>query len=216
MLASRVPNSFETCGPSIPPMMGPSGPPTSTVWLIFVFAPAGSIRQLKRNFVPGTTLVTRAKPRPGCTSTSCMLWFWPAFVFITPVDPETKPPFQSMVETLGFHSPQVDISDQICQTLSGDAVDSTEVPYSRAIPLPPSALGELERARSRDLGDPFLRQVEKDDDSDQKRGADQLDAVDRLVEAPGWRGRGDERRRDRVGHLRDRGQRRGRPGKSAA
>ena len=124
-------------------MTGPSGPPTSTVWLIFVFAPAGSIRQLKRNFVPGTTLVTRAKPRPGCTSTSCMLWCWPAFVFITPVDPETKPPCQSIVETLGFHSPQVDISDQICQTLSGDAVVSTEVPYSRAIPLPPQLSASL-------------------------------------------------------------------------
>src|SRR5207237_8389801 len=194
-LASRIPNSFETCGPSIPPMMGPSGPPTSTVWLIFVFAPAGSIRQLKRNFVPGTTLVTRAKPRPGCTSTSCMLWCWPALVFITPVDPETKPPCQSIVETLGFHSPQVDISDQICQTLSGDAVVSTEVPYSRAIPLPSSALGELERAHRRDFGHLLLRHVEKHYDPDEESCADQLHAIDRLVEAPGWRGGGDECRR---------------------
>src|SRR2546428_8349857 len=144
-----------------------------------------------------------------------MLWCWPAFVFITPVDPETKPPCQSIVETLGFHSPQVDISDQICQTLSGDAVVSTEVPYSRAIPLPPSALGELERARSRDLGDPFLRQVEKDDDSDQEGCADQLHAVDRLIEPPGRRGVGDERRRDRLAQLVVLGQGRGRPGKSA-
>src|SRR2546422_11170440 len=105
-----------------------------------------------------------------------MLWCWPAFVFITPVDPETKPPCQSIVETLGFHSPQVDISDQICQTLSGDAVVSTEVPYSRAIPLPPSALGELERARCPAPGAPFLRQFGTAEYADHEGSADKLRA----------------------------------------
>src|SRR5438309_3370866 len=138
-------------------MTGPSGPPTSTVWLTLVLAPAGSIRELKRNLVPGTTVVTSTKLRPGCTSTSCILWCWPALVFITPVDPDTKPPCQSIVDTLGFHSPQVDMSDHTRQTLSGDAVVSTEVPYSRVI-FPSSALGELERARRRDFSHPFLRQ----------------------------------------------------------
>ena len=62
---SKVPNSFETCGPSIPPRIPPNGPLTSTVWLIFDSAPTGSIRQLKRNLVNGITLVSRAKLRPG-------------------------------------------------------------------------------------------------------------------------------------------------------
>jgi len=52
---------------------------------------------------------------------------------MTPVVPEANPPCQSIVETLGFQSPHVDMSDQICQTLSGEAADSTEVPYSRAM-----------------------------------------------------------------------------------
>src|SRR5439155_12895521 len=47
-----------------------------------------------------------------------------------PVVPEAKPPSHSIVATLGFQSPQVDMSDQIFQTLSGGAVVSTEVPYS--------------------------------------------------------------------------------------
>src|SRR5260370_42218599 len=58
---------------------------------------------------------------------------------MTPVDPETNPPCQSIVETLGFHSPHVDMSDQTRHTLSGEAVGSTDVPYSRAIDLPPQA-----------------------------------------------------------------------------
>src|SRR5437016_4338276 len=66
-----------------------------------------------------------------------MLWCWPALVFMTPADPETNPPCHSMVETLGFQSPHVVMSDQTRQTLSGDAVVSTEVPYSRAIDLSP-------------------------------------------------------------------------------
>ena len=133
-----MPNSFDTCGPIIPASTGPSGPPTSTVWPTFVFPPAaGSMRQLNRNFVPGTTLVTSAKLRPACTSTSCILWCCPAFVFMTPVDPETKPPDQSIVSTFGFHSPHVDMSDQIRQTFSGAALVSTDVPYSRAIPSSP-------------------------------------------------------------------------------
>src|SRR2546430_10225351 len=51
---------------------------------------------------------------------------------MTPVVPDATPPCQSIVETLGFQSPHVDISDHTLQTLSGDAVVSTEVPYSRA------------------------------------------------------------------------------------
>src|SRR5438874_13831723 len=47
-----------------------------------------------------------------------------------PVVPEAKPPSHSIVATLGFQSPQVDMSDQIFQTLSGGAVVSAEVPYS--------------------------------------------------------------------------------------
>jgi hypothetical protein len=38
-----------------------------------------------------------------------------------------------MVLTFGFHWPHVDMSDQILQTFSAEAVLSTEVPYSRAI-----------------------------------------------------------------------------------
>src|SRR5438132_12327823 len=68
-----------------------------------------------------------------------MLWCWPALVFMTPADPETNPPCHSMVETLGFQSPHVVMSDQTRQTLSGDAVVSTEVPYSRSIDLSPQA-----------------------------------------------------------------------------
>src|SRR5579864_411505 len=52
---------------------------------------------------------------------------------MTPDEPETKPPLQSIVDTFGFHSPHVDMSDQIRHTLSGDAEVSTVVPYSRAI-----------------------------------------------------------------------------------
>src|SRR5207245_6037347 len=39
-----------------------------------------------------------------------------------------------MVDTLGFQSPHVDMSDQILQTLSAGAVVSTEVPYSAMSP----------------------------------------------------------------------------------
>jgi hypothetical protein len=51
-----------------------------------------------------------------------------------PVVPDAKPPCHSMVETFGFQSPHVDMSDQIFQTLSGDAELSTEVPYSAISP----------------------------------------------------------------------------------
>src|SRR5487761_430478 len=44
--------------------------------------------------------------------------------------PEAKGPCSSMVSTLGFHSPQVEVSDQIFHTLSAGAVLTTEVPYS--------------------------------------------------------------------------------------
>src|ERR1700686_3686164 len=44
--------------------------------------------------------------------------------------PCTKPPVQSIVDTFGFQSPQVDMSDQTFQTFSGEAVVSTDVPYS--------------------------------------------------------------------------------------
>src|SRR5260370_34454814 len=50
-----------------------------------------------------------------------------------PVLPSTTPPCQSIVATLGFQSPHVDMSDQIFQIFSAGAVVSTEVPYS-AIP----------------------------------------------------------------------------------
>src|SRR5216683_8012284 len=49
---------------------------------------------------------------------------------MTPSLPCTNPPVHSIVETFGFQSPQVDMSDQIFQTCCGDAVVSTEVPYS--------------------------------------------------------------------------------------
>ena len=52
---------------------------------------------------------------------------------MTPVVPDANPPSQSIVETFGFHSPHVDMSDHTRQTFSGEAVVSTEVPYSRAI-----------------------------------------------------------------------------------
>src|ERR1700682_5624229 len=48
--------------------------------------------------------------------------------------PCTKPPLHSIVDTFGFQSPQVDISDQTFQTRSGEAVVSTDVPYSAMNP----------------------------------------------------------------------------------
>src|SRR5437879_7922385 len=72
-LLSNVPNSLETCGPSTPPRTGPSGPFTSTVWLTLALPATSSILQLNRNAVPGTTLVSRAKLRPGTTSMSFIL-----------------------------------------------------------------------------------------------------------------------------------------------
>src|SRR5438094_10114873 len=98
------------------------------------------MRQLNRNFVPGTTLVISPKLRPGGPSTSCIWWYWPALVFMTPVEPDANPPSQSIVATFGFHSPHVDMSDQIRQTFSGDADESTDMPYSRAMTSPPRAL----------------------------------------------------------------------------
>src|SRR5438876_7326485 len=84
-------------------------------------------------------MARRSTTRPGITSTSCILWYWPALLYMTPLDPDTNPPGQSMVETFGFQSPHVDMSDHTRHTLSGDAVVSTEVPYSRAIDLSPQA-----------------------------------------------------------------------------
>src|SRR5437879_8060807 len=93
------------------------------------------------------------------------------------------------------------MSDQIFQTLSGDAVVSTEVPYS-AISSPHRY--DVRRITNstfaRILGDgyrpdddrrcPLSCPVEKEDHGQQQRSADQLGRVDRLVEAP-------RRRRDR-------------------
>src|SRR5258708_32319534 len=59
-------------------------------------------------------------------------------VYIAPVVPSANPPCQSMLDTFGFHSAQVDMSDQIRHTLSSEALVSTDVPYSRAIGSPPS------------------------------------------------------------------------------
>lgn len=44
--------------------------------------------------------------------------------------PVANGPWSSIVLTLGFHSPQVDVSDQILHTFSAGAVLTTEVPYS--------------------------------------------------------------------------------------
>ena len=44
--------------------------------------------------------------------------------------PVANGPCSSIVLTLGFHSPQVEVSDQIFHTLSGEAVLTTDVPYS--------------------------------------------------------------------------------------
>ena len=60
-----------------------------------------------------------------------------------PVVPDANPPCQSIVDTFGFHSPQVDMSDHTLQTFSGDAVVSTEVPYSRAIRFLPGRPAQL-------------------------------------------------------------------------
>jgi len=49
--------------------------------------------------------------------------------------PDSKAPCISIVLTLGFHSPQVEVSDQMRQTLSGDAVLVTDVPYSATPPI---------------------------------------------------------------------------------
>jgi hypothetical protein len=57
---------------------------TSTSWLIVVLPPEAATRQLNLKVVPGTTLVSSAKLRPGCTSTRRILWCWPACVFMTP------------------------------------------------------------------------------------------------------------------------------------
>src|ERR1700681_759649 len=52
---------------------------------------------------------------------------------MTPSLPCTNPPVHSMVETFGFQSPHVDMSDQIFQTRSGEAVVSRDVPYSAIV-----------------------------------------------------------------------------------
>ena len=44
--------------------------------------------------------------------------------------PVEKVPWSSIVLTFGFHSPQVEVSDQILHTLSAGAVLTTDVPYS--------------------------------------------------------------------------------------
>jgi len=44
---------------------------------------------------------------------------------MTPAVPDANPPSQSIVETFGFHSPHVDMSDQTRQTFSGEAIVST-------------------------------------------------------------------------------------------
>ena len=46
---------------------------------------------------------------------------------------EWNPNVSTMDWEGGFHSPHVDMSDHTRQTFSGEAVVSTEVPYSRAI-----------------------------------------------------------------------------------
>src|SRR6266849_1240742 len=194
----------------MPPMTGPNSPPTSTVWLTLVLPSAGSIRQLKRNFVPGTTLVSSAKLRPGCTSTSFILWCWPARVFITPVEPYTNPPAQSIVKTFGFHSPQVDISDQIRQTWSGDAMVSTEVPYSRAIDSSPSgrSCGGQLLMRHVDYIT-RLQEIESYDAGHQEHGAQQLDRAQGRALSNRRRQREDQKERQRVAQLGD-GRQRGR------
>src|SRR5581483_187128 len=71
---------------------------------------------------------------------------------MTPLVPDENPPVQSMVATFGFHLPHVDMSDQMRQTLSGAAEVSTDVPYSRAMPLtyPARLRGQLSASFSVD------------------------------------------------------------------
>ena len=52
--------------------------------------------------------------------------------------PESNAPCSSIVLTFGFHSPQVEVSDQILQTRSAEAVLTTEVPYSAMHGIIPS------------------------------------------------------------------------------
>src|SRR5216683_1805030 len=49
---------------------------------------------------------------------------------MTALVPDWNGPCMSIVVTLGFHSPHVEVSDHTFQTRSGDAVDSTLSPYS--------------------------------------------------------------------------------------
>src|SRR5579864_7261380 len=110
-----------------------------------------------------------------------------------PVVPDWKPPCHSMVETFGFQSPQVDMSDQIFQTLSAEAVLSTDVPYSA---MPEILASErlvgcklewglrLHHHRRRLL----LGPAEHQDHGHQQHRPHDLRRVDGLVEAPGiWR-----------------------------
>src|SRR5437868_9703086 len=95
---------------------------------------------------------------------------------MTPLVPEANPPCQSIVETFGFHSPQVDMSDQTLQTFSGEAVVSTEVPYSRAIECPPSGrLGGGEPLPRHVHDVTGLQEVERHDAGHQNHRANQFD-----------------------------------------
>src|SRR5256885_16557012 len=106
---------------------------------------------------------------------------------MTPVEPDTKPPFQSIVETFGFHEPHLDMSDHTRHTWSGEALVSTDVPYSRAICLSPFdrlALDGCQSPHRRRLGCLVLVQVEANDHPNQKPGADVLRPVPRLLKLP--------------------------------
>src|SRR5258708_27741600 len=75
-----------------------------------------------------------------------------------PVLPSTNPPCQSIVETLGFQSPHVDMSDQIFHTFSAGAVLSTEVPYA-AIARSFLCAGDCRPLSLRRTGPPEIDQV---------------------------------------------------------
>src|SRR5205823_11031937 len=173
---------------------------------------AEPIRQLNRKVVPGMTLVSSAKLFPGCTSRSVIWWCWPAFVCITPVVPDWNGPCISIVLTLGFHSPQVEVSDHTFQACAGDAEVSTDSPYSVAMMFP--SLSCSRRAchlRARQLHHiSRFQEVERDHPDDQQHGAHKLDRSQRRTLAD-WSGqREDEEKRERIAQLGDRRQRSGR------
>src|SRR5919197_5347444 len=83
---------------------------------------AGDTSHRKVSDDSGMTDVASSKARPGSTEARRIWCRPPALVCISPLVPVANGPFSDMDSTSGFHSGQVDVSDQMVHTRSGEAV----------------------------------------------------------------------------------------------